>query len=130
METSILSTIKKLIGIDPSSTVFDTDIIIHINSVFSTLQQLGVGPEEGFFIEDKNSDWDEYVPENANAQNMIKTYMYLSVKLLFDPPTTSFAITSLEKQKEIYEGRISLWREWELDPVDPLTKVVILDAEL
>jgi hypothetical protein len=105
---SILTSIKKLLGITEEYGHFDTDIIIHINSVFSDLTQLGVGPSEGFNIGDKNNLWREFIPvDNAKLFNNVKTYMYLRVKLLFDPPPSSFVLTSMEKQIEKLEWRLN-----------------------
>lgn len=96
MEESILTSIKKLLGITSEYTHFDTDIIIHINTVFMTLSQLGVGPEEGFRIEDDTAVWSDYVDNDANLE-AVKTYIYLRVKLIFDPPLNG-SVTELMKQ--------------------------------
>lgn len=122
MEGSILTDTKKIIGITEDDTSFDVDIIMHINSVFSILQQLGVGPDGGFEILDKSDLWDDYV-QNNKALNMVKTYMYLKTKFIFDPPGTSFLLEAMTKQIEELETRISIQREWDLDPVDPRTLV-------
>lgn len=82
---SILTSIKKLLGIAEEYTHFDSDIIMHINSVFMILNQMGVGPSDGFRIEDKSATWDEYMTEEDNL-GAVKSYMHLKVKLLFDPP--------------------------------------------
>lgn len=119
MESSILRGTKKMLGLGDDYTAFDTDIIIQINSVFSILQQLGVGPSDGFFIEDSSTEWEEYLLEDKGL-NMVRTYMYLKVRMLFDPPTTSYMIAAMEKQIEEYEWRIRAHREWTLDPVDPM----------
>jgi len=110
MEDSILISVKKILGIDEADTAFDLDILIHINSVFSTLHQLGVGPEDGFFIEDDAALWSTYIGGN-NQYNFVKTYMYLSVRLLFDPPQTSYLIESLNAQKKEIEWRLNAVRE-------------------
>lgn len=107
---SILTSIKKLLGIDESYDVFDPDIIMHINSVFMTLSQLGVGPDEGFFIEDKNAIWSSY-DSNVKLLNAIKTYIYLKVRLAFDPPTSSAAIDSINRQINESEWRINVEAE-------------------
>lgn len=93
---SILTSIKKLLGIAEEYTQFDTDIIIHINTVFMTLQQLGVGPEEGFSIIDSEAVWTDFM-ENSILLNSVKTYIYLKVKLLFDPPLSSSTIECFNK---------------------------------
>ena len=103
---SILISIKKLLGIMPEYTNFDDDIIIHINTAFAALNQIGVGPEEGFMIVDENSEWSEYT--TIKNLNMIKTYIYLKVRLLFDPPTSSALIESINRSIAELEWRIFL----------------------
>lgn len=99
---SILDSIKKLLGINADVVVFDQEIIIHINSVFSELSQLGVGPTEGYMITDASNVWSEFCREDFPLLNNVKTYIYLKVKLLFDPPTTSPLIEAINQQiKEI-----------------------------
>lgn len=119
METSILNSTKKILGVDKGYTAFDADIITHINSAFAVLCQLGVGPQEDFFIEDASDEWEDFII-NDNGYNLIKTYIYLKVRILFDPPTTSFLLSAMEKQIQEYEWRISSYREWLLDPNDPI----------
>ena len=97
MENSILTSIKKLLGIAEEYTHFDTDIIIHINSVFPTLRRLGVGPEEGYKIEDKSNTWDEFIPADSTEFESVKTYIYLKVRLVFDPPSNSTVISSMKE---------------------------------
>ena len=96
MTDSILTSIKKLLGMTEDYTVFDTDIIIHINTVFMTLHQLGVGPSEGFRIEDEWATWDEYITEEDNL-DAVKTYIYLKVKQVFDPSLSSAVKESMSK---------------------------------
>lgn len=111
MDKSILNNVKKMLGLDEDYDAFDTDVIIHINSVFSTLSQLGIGPIEGFMIEDDIPTWDDFlITPNANLSS-IKTYVYLRVRLLFDPPATSFAIQAMEKQIQELEWRLNAYRE-------------------
>lgn len=105
-ESSILNSIKKLIGIAKDDNNFDTDIIIHINSVFMTLNQLGVGPPTGFKIEDETSDWTDFIEDTTRIE-AIKTYMYLKVKLVFDPPINSSVIKSYEQTINELEWRIN-----------------------
>lgn len=120
METSILTSTKKILGVAESYHAFDLDIVTHINATFSILNQLGVGPVEGYMIEDEQAKWEDYgVP--INQLNLVKTYVYLKVRLLFDPPATSYLITASEEQIAQYEWRLNSFREWELDPVDPMT---------
>lgn len=96
MDESILISIKKLLGLDENYEVFDKDIIIHINMALSTLNQLGVGPEKGFMIEDKDAVWSDFIGNNEKL-NSVQTYVYLKVKLVFDPPLSS-AVMEANKQ--------------------------------
>lgn len=118
---SILDTTKKVLGLDSEYTAFDQDIMLHINSVLPTLYQLGIGPDDGFMIEDKTPTWTDYLGTDKNL-NSVKSYVYLKVKLLFDPPQTSFAIAAMEKQIEELEWRINVHREEVAHPwVSPQT---------
>ena len=117
METSILTSTKKILGIAADYTVFDLDIITHINTAFSTLTQLGVGPAEGFMIEDDQAVWDDYIVDDLQY-NSVKTYIYLRVRQLFDPPTTSYLIAAFQKQIEELEWRLNVHRE-ETEWTDP-----------
>lgn len=103
---SILDDVKKVLGLDTEYTVFDKDLIIHINTVFMILNQIGVGPYDGFTINDNSTTWTEYV--NDDKLEAIKTYIYLRVRLLFDPPTNSFLITAMESQMREIEWRLNL----------------------
>lgn len=107
---SILTSIKKLLGITEEYTHFDADIIMHINTVFLNLTQIGVGPAEGFFIEDKTSEWAEFTDDAVQLQ-AVKTYMYLKVKLLFDPPLSSTVIESMNRTIAELEWRLRLVAE-------------------
>jgi len=104
---SILTSIKKLLGIAEEYTHFDADLIMHINSVLSILTQIGVGPAEGFSIKDKSSVWEDFVPENSKLE-LIKSYTYMKVKLLFDPPLTSAVIESINRIISELEWRIQV----------------------
>lgn len=105
---SILTSIKKLLGITEEYTQFDEDIIMHINTVFLNLAQLGVGPEDGFSIEDDSADWSDFVDiENNALLHAIKTYVYLKVKLLFDPPLSSAVIESSNRMIAELEWRLN-----------------------
>jgi hypothetical protein len=117
LSDSILTSTKKVLGIAESYDAFDTDIIMHTNSVFSTLQQLGVGPKEGFAIQDAEAKWDDFLLNDARL-NVVKSYVYLRVRLLFDPPGTSYLISSLEKQAEEMAWRMNVSRE-QSDYEDP-----------
>lgn len=120
MENSILISTKKILGLDADYTAFDLDIITHINTAFSTLTQLGIGPAEGFMIEDEREKWDDFIDIDSDLQlNSVKSYVFLRVKQLFDPPTTSYLIDSTERQIEQLEWRLNVHRE-ETAWVDPL----------
>lgn len=110
MEESILLSIKKLLGLDKSYTVFDPDIIIHINSVFMILNQLGVGPEKGFRIEDDIAVWHDYITDEDNL-DAVKTYIYLKVKLIFDPPLNSAVMNAYKESINEFEWRANLQAE-------------------
>ena len=103
---SILTSIKKMLGITEEYEHFDADIIMHINTVFMTLKQIGVGPAEGFYIEDKSTNWDEFVLDPTQYQ-AIKSYMYLKVRLLFDPPQSPAHLESMKNQAAEYEWRLN-----------------------
>lgn len=105
---SILTSIKKLLGIAEEYTQFDQDIMMHINSVFLTLAELGVGPTEGFFIEDASTEWSEYISSNTLLLNAVKSYMYLKVRLLFDPPLTSSVSELMKEQIKEFEWRMNV----------------------
>lgn len=104
---SILKTIKKLLDISDEETHFDTDIIMHINSVFSILHQLGVGPDKSFSIQDDTATWDDFI-EDDNNFNDVKTYIYLKVRLLFDPPASSSVMSAMERQISELEWRLNV----------------------
>lgn len=104
---SILTSIKKLLMLDESYEHFDEDIIMHINSVLATLTQLGVGPPEGFSISDKSATWSDFIGDAKNLE-AIRSYVYLKVRLLFDPPTSSALIDSINHQASEYEWRINI----------------------
>ena len=102
---SILESVKKLINAE-GDEYFDTDIVIHINTIFSVLQQMGVGPEGGFSIDDAKSTWDEFTDDEP-LFNMVKSYMAIRVKLLFDiASANSYYITQLQAQADELEWRI------------------------
>ena len=111
MENSILTDIKKLLGIDESYEQFDQDIIIHINSFLRVLNQLGVGASN-FSISDKNSKWIDFLGESAGRLDEVKTYIYIRTRLIFDPPTSSFVNDSLQKVVEELTWRLNV----EVDP--------------
>ena len=104
---SILTSIKKLLGIEEEYTQFDSDIIMHINTVFLNLTQLGVGPAEGFLIEDDSATWGDFVGD-SNQLQAVKTYVYLKVKLLFDPPLSSSVTESINRIISELEWRLNV----------------------
>lgn len=112
-ELSILNGVKRILGLTEDYDVFDEELIIHINSVFATLNQLGVGPEEGFFIVDDASKWDLFLAGETNPAkaNSVKSYMGMKVRLIFDPPPTSFAQEAMLKQATEIEWRLNVHRE-------------------
>jgi len=109
MDNSILTSIKKLLGIAEEFTQFDQDIIIHINAVFSILNQMGVGTEKAFFISDETSIWSDFLDDREDLE-MIKSYMYMKVRMMWDPPTSSTLAESMKNMISEYE-----WRMYSLD---------------
>ncbi len=103
-QATILSDIKKLCGVVPEYDAFDDQLLICINAAFATLHQLGVGPEEGFLVE-SDTEWDEYI--STERLNFIKSYVSMQVRVMFDPPTSSFALDAINKQIAEYEWRIT-----------------------
>ena len=112
---SILSSVKKICsGIAEDDESFDVDIIIHTNSVFSILNQLGVGPTDGFSIKDKSTLWTDYIPETDELYKKledVKTYIGLTVRLIFDPPQGSASIEALKQLIAELEWRINIAAE-------------------
>ena len=105
MNESILNSIKKLLGIVPEYTDFDQDITLFINSVFPILRQLGCGPKEGFTITDANTKWSDYIGDNKNLE-IVKSFVYLKVRLLFDPPAASAHMEAFKQNISELEWRI------------------------
>lgn len=127
MDMSILNSTKKILGIASSYTAFDLDIITHINTAFSTLTQLGVGPAEGFMIEDDTATWADFIVDDIQL-NSVKSYVYLRVRLLFDPPATSYLITASQEQVRELEWRLNTHRE-ETQWVDPDPDPIYTDPD-
>lgn len=124
MADSILTNIKKIVGITELDTSFDPDIIMHTNAVFGVLNQLGIGPTDGFMIEDSTSTWDDFISDNKKLLSLVKSYAYLRVKLLFDSNSaTSFLLDSMQKQIQELEVRMSIVREGD-SWVDPMPTVI------
>ena len=106
MDSSILTSIKKLLGIAEEDSSFDQDIIMHINTVFAILAQLGVGPANGFSIEDDSAIWGDYLG-NATNLELVKSYIYMKVRSMFDPPTNSILADAMNKNIGELEWRIN-----------------------
>jgi hypothetical protein len=127
---SILDSTKKVLGLDGGYDAFDQDVIMHINTVFADLNQLGIGPVLGYAIEGSEEEWTSFIGDDANL-NAVKSYVYLRVRLLFDPPGTSYLIDAMKEQIAKMEWRLSVLREsvaWvDPHPVD-LQDVEILDG--
>lgn len=111
----ILTSIKKLLGIYEDNTDFDTDILIHINSIVTILNQLGVGPDEGFTV-DENSTWSEYINDDSKL-NSVKSYIYLKVKMIFDPPMSSAIRDANVQMIDELEWRLNLYHETDKEEV-------------
>lgn len=104
---SILTSIKKLLGVTASYEHFDQDIIMHINSVLMILTQLGVGPPEGFTIEDDSSLWTDFLPDETNLE-AVRSYVFMKVKLMFDPPTSGIVTESYNRMIAEFEWRLNV----------------------
>ena len=107
---SILTSIKKLLGITEEYEHFDQDIIIHINTALMILTQLGVGPSEGFFIKDKYALWSDFITD-VKTLEAVKSYIYLKVRMLFDPPTSSSLMNAMEQNMKELEWRLNVASE-------------------
>lgn len=110
MKDSILLSVKKMLGLTEEYDAFDLDIITHINSVFTILAQIGVGPADGFMIEDKTAIWTNFIKDMSLYQ-LVKSYMVLKVKLLFDPPMSSAVLECYKTQTNEYEWRLKTMAE-------------------
>lgn len=114
---SILTSIKKLLGITEEYVQFDADIVMHINTIFMTLHQLGIGPVEGFRIEDKTAKWDDFIkvdendPDSVLIQSAVKSYIHLKVKLLFDPPLSTAVMEAIKQSISELEWRLNIQAE-------------------
>lgn len=115
---SVLDSIKKVLGFESEYAFFDDDIIMHINTVFGSLQQLGVGPITGFVIQDNTLLWSNYSP-NMVLLAAVKSYIASKVRLIFDPPATSYAIDAIQKLCAELEWRLNIMAEEITPPSDP-----------
>ncbi len=116
MENSILTSTKKILGLGETYTPFDLDVITYINSALSVLNQLGIGPDAGLAILDTTASWTDLALP-TNQESMVKVYVFMKVRMLFDPPATSFLIEAMNEQITEHEHRLSLLREGALIPV-------------
>lgn len=116
MEESILDSVKLSLGIPVEYEHFDQQIMLHLNTVMAILPQLGVGPEEGFFVQDDSTTWGELIGDTELSYKLlyVKSYVCLRVRLLFDPPSSSGAIDAMERQMRELEWRITVTK----DPVN------------
>ena len=132
MEQSILNSTKKILGLAEDYTVFDLDIITHINTAFSTLAQLGVGPAVGYMVNDANDMWEDFIIDEDPQYNAVKSYIFLKVRQLFDPPQTSYLISAVDTQIKELEWRLNTHREeteW-VAPPKPLPRYPLdIDGE-
>lgn len=135
---SILQTTKKALGLEADYTPFDPELIMHINSVLADLNQLGIGPTKGFMIEDASTTWDAFLiptvppvdpPVTASDPrfNAVKSYVFLRVRMIFDPPNVGYVLTAMEKLIEKAEWRIMAMREDIVNPPEPRPAPVVWD---
>lgn len=110
MTDSIVVTIKRMLGLDDNYTPFDMDVIVHINAALMTLCQIGVGPKEGFEVTDYDQNWDDFLV-NKTKLGAVKTYVYMKVKMAFDPPTNSFVMDAMKQQCEEILFRLNVQAE-------------------
>ena len=114
MTTSILEDTKKVLGIDSDAPEFDTDIVMHVNTAFFQLMQLGVGPRTGFTITDDMTTWDDFFQGRKDLE-AVKSYIFVVVRLVFDRPETSYGIQALEKMRDEWAWRLEMQRRVEQD---------------
>lgn len=134
LETSILKSVKKSLGLGAENTAFDHDVVTHINTCFFSLHQFGLGPPEGFMIEDDAETWVDFttVELSVSARNALQTYFYLKVRLLFDPPDKPHHLKAIEEQVRELEHRLLTEREisrWPARSILPgFEQPVVLDG--
>jgi hypothetical protein len=132
MTESILTSTKKILGIEEAYEAFDLDIVTHINSAFSTLTQIGVGPPQGFMIEDKTAVWSDLLGSDPRLL-AVKQYVYLRVRFIFDPPGSSYAVDAMSQQIKEQEWRLNTFMEqsiWTDPDPDPLPDDEIFTPDL
>ena len=111
MEESILTTIKKLLGLDDSYEAFDTDVIIAINTALMALMQIGIGPKTGFRIEDVGATWKDFLGSDTIDLEAVKTYIFIKARLMFDPPSSSVVVEAYNKAVAECEWRLNVQRD-------------------
>lgn len=122
---SILNSVKKNLGIASDYNVFDPDILMHINTAFFTVTQIGIGLEGGFVVEDADATWADFLGTGPRW-TAVRTYTFLRVKSLFDPPGVSYLVSAMQNQIEELEMRLSYERE-RTDWVSPTPPVTVPD---
>lgn len=128
---SILESTKKVLGLDADYTAFDHDIQMHINTAFSNLHQLGIGPIDGFEIEDDSAEWNDFLGDGNLPLNSVRSYIYLTVRLMFDPPASAYGTAAMERQIDELVWRINVRREEEAFPyAPPSVSTTLLGEEL
>lgn len=110
--TSVLNTIKKMLGIDESIDHFDTDIIVCINSSLSVVKQLGIGDPD-FNVSDSTETWEDFIGDRKDLE-FLKSYIYLKTRLMFDPPTNAFLVDSMDRHIKEFEWRLREQKEEEI----------------
>jgi hypothetical protein len=126
MAGSILTDTKKALGLAADYTAFDPELIMHINSVLATLNQLGIGPEAGYAIVNSSDSWDELISDEKRL-NAVQSYIYLRVKMLFDPPSVGYVLTAMEKMIVEAEWRITVAQDEIVHPPPPPVVVGPID---
>jgi hypothetical protein len=110
LDESIFNTIKKMLGLEDDYTPFDADVLVLINSAIMSLMQLGVGPKKGFVVRDYNDTWSDFLTNDVNLE-ATKNYIYLKVRITFDPPTSSAVLESYKQQIQELEWRLNVQAE-------------------
>lgn len=122
---SILVSTKAALGITPEQHAFDSMVVMHINSVLSTLEQLGVGPAGGLMVTSEAQTWSDLIGAD-NRLNMAKSYMYMRVRMMYDPPDIGFVITAMKDEIKEMEWRLNVFVDNEVDT--PLPEVHVIDG--
>lgn len=116
MDESILISVKKLLGISSEDTSFDLDVLVHINTILTNLIQMGIGPSGGFYVSGNSETWGEFIQNDLLLQQ-VKSYVYLKVKLLFDPPTNSSMMDSFKQLANELEWRLFVEKDNQINPL-------------